>query len=292
MCQDKLTKYLLLPALLLTSSLTLADESYRYSIAGLYLNTDYDNGSASSSLAGGAQLFTKPVSYETGPYEEASFLDRHTNASILLGADSLEIASEDINGNTYVLAVEYAEQTHPYTVGLIFSSSSADDSISGVSFDINSDELTLQAGYYLTPRSRILFGIGHQEGDFSINGSLFSDSESDSYEISYKNLETLNNDRVLSLQVGVKLTESDPNISTTDISLDADYYFNNATSVIVGLEIIGSGDDTEDGINYTIGAQHFINKLTSIGFEIEQFTAHEDDSDESTIKLYLEHRIN
>jgi len=284
--------YILLFTLLFASSLTYANDSYSYSLTGLYDNTSFDDDLESTGLLAGLQIFYQAVSLGRGPYEEAAFLDRQTNFGLALGTQESTYNGESLAGTLVVLTAEYADQSHPYTLGLVYSSNKADDSVSGIDVETSLETLSFQIGAYLNPHSRLLLDIGQITGETTIGNSITTEDDADSYGLTYKNVMSLDDSHAVSILAGFDIKDYDSGIKTTITSLQLDNYLNDATSVIFRADLYKSDNALNEGTIVNFGVRAFIKTMTAVGIMFEKFSAKKAGNDYETVIVTLEHRIN
>jgi len=290
--RNAISLLILWPVLILLSpSLSAADDSYRYSIEGFYQNTENDSDVETTLLLGGFRYYFQPVALGNGPYQEADFLDRQTNILGGFGTAEVDVFSVDVDGNIIMLEFEYADQRTPFTFGVNYTTMDADETISGITLDVNLDMLSFELGYYLTPQSRLSIRISQEEADIDVGGLLLLESDTDTYGIGYKNLTALGQNRFVNLELGFDMIENSIDEKNTEISLLADYYLNLSTGLRAGFAV-NSGDDVFlEGTTLTVGVTAFLSKTAGINFELKKFSADEDNNDEDTIIVSFEARF-
>ena len=269
-----------------------ATDSYQYSIVGAYQNTDDDSNSDSTFILGGLAYFFKPVSLNKGPYAEADFLDRQSYIIGAFGVAEFGFSGIDLDGNAIVIAYTFAEQSTPFTIGLAHSLVEADDTVSGNSVDVESNQSTLNVGYYLTDRSAVQAHVSQGESKFKVNGTVVGESEEDAMGASYRVLTPLSNNRYVGIEIGYERADNIDNETNSEITIDADYYFDLKAGVH-GKYVVNSGDNsTDEGKTITLGFSVFMSRTTQIFFEVGKFSADSDGDDEDSITLDFEHRFN
>ncbi|MCI0506815.1 MAG: putative porin [Gammaproteobacteria bacterium] len=266
-------------------SFSQAQDSYQYVAGAGYANTDYDFDFEITTLLGVFQMYTAPVSYTEGPRAEAAFLNRQPTLLLSYGTVDFEIATESIDGTDLIAGFEYANQNTPFTFGVLYNQAEADETILGTEVEVTQDVLGFQMGYYLTGRSRISVEYSQEENEILVGGSSFVQLEQDTYGVSYKNVNYLENNRFLNINVGAAYIDNDIDEQNTEFVVAADYYFDRAIRVGAGIGI-NSGDNIfEEGTTISVNINAFLSPLASIGFNFEQFSADEPDNDEQTIGM-------
>ena len=269
-----------------------AADSYQYGVAGTYTNSDNDSDFESTLILGGLAYYFKPVSLNKGPYAEADFLDRQSNIIGAFGLAEFDFSGVDVDGNAIVVAYKFAEQSTPFTFGLSHAFIDADDTVSGNSVDIESDQSTLNIGYYLTDRSAIEVHVSQLESEIKINGTVIGESEEDAIGAGYRVLTPLSNNRYVGLEIGYERVDNIDNETNSEIAIDADYYFD-IKAGLHGKYIINSGDvSTDEGKTIALGFSVFTSRTTGIFFELEKFSADKDGNDEDFLSIDFEHRFN
>ena len=280
----------LLLTMILTSPLSaLAQDSYQYIAGGAYWNTDSDGNIESTAILGAFQIYTTPISYLDGPYAEAGFLNRQP--SLLVSFGSVEYDADfgavtpSIDGTILGAGFEYASKDTPFAFGVLYNQAEADDTVINTKLEINYDVLQLRLGYYLTNKSLIRFEYTQTEVEFLGNGTAISNSEADSYSLSFRNLSYLARNQFLGYTIGAAYIDNNADEQNTEFSLSADYYFARTTSL--GAEFtLNSGDDISlEGTTININFGVFFTPMASLNFEYEQFSADEANNDDETIRL-------
>ena len=281
----------LLLAVIIPVSVKAAD-SYQYSVAGLYANSDDDSGFESTLILGGLAYYVKPVSLNKGPYAEAEFLDRQSNIIGAFGLAEFDFSGVDVDGNALLVAYTFAEQSTPFTFGLSHVFIDADDTVSGNSVDIESSQSTLNIGYYLTDRSAVGVHLSQGESEIKVNGTVVGESEDDAIGADYRVLTPLSNNRYAGLKIGYERADNINNETNSEIAIEADYYFD-LKAGLHGKYVVNSGDDsTDEGKTITLGFSVFTSRTTGIFFELEKFSADKDGDDEDSVSIDFEHRFN
>lgn len=284
-------KVILLVVLIIPVSVQ-ASDSYQYSIAGIYENSDDDSDVETTLILGGLAYYFKPVSLNKGPYAEAYFLERQSNIIGAFGLAEFDFSGVDVDGNAIVVAYTFAEQSTPFTFGVAYTLFDIDDSVSGSSVDIESDQTTLNIGYYLTNRSAAEVHVSQAESEFKVDGTVIGESEDDAIGANYRILTPISNNRYVGVEIGYERLDNIDDETNSEIAVEVDYYFD-LKAGLHGKYVINSGDDTTDeGKTIQLGFSIFTSQTTGIFFEIEKFSADKDGDDEDSISFNFEHRFN
>lgn len=267
----------------------MAQDSYQYLVGGGYSDTDSDDAIESNVIFGAFQLYTSPISYRDGPYAEADFLNRQSNFLLSLGSVEFDIdfgaVNPSLDGTILGAGFEYANQSTPFTFGVLYSQAEADDTVFNTNVEINYDVLEFRLGYYINNKSRLGVEYAKAEVELLGNNTSISKSEADTYGVNYQNLIYLANNQFVGFGVDAAYIDNDEDEQNTEFSLAAYYYFNRTAGVGAGIALNSGDDISTEGTTFNVNASFFITPMASIGIEYEQFSADEANNDDETIGL-------
>lgn len=284
---------ILIPAIALTYlPVSQASDTYNMAVGGIYNNIDGDNGIEITMMTLGLQYFLKPVSYDSGPYREASFLHRQSSFIGGVGTANVDFDGTDVDGTNLLAGFQFADPSQPFAASITYNTAQADDTVFGTKIEVTLDATTVQFGYYIDSHSAIGLEYTNSEVEIKISGVGGSfKGETDTYGILYKNVMDLGGDTYLNLEAALNTTENDDNDRNNEISGLVDYYFSRAGSVRAGY-MVNSGDDpSAEGNTLTLGVSFFLQPTFSVGFEMQQFSSDEPNSDSDTVNLEIEGRF-
>ena len=276
----------------ITPAVSAANDSYQSEFAAIYESAEDDSDFESTLMLGGLAYYFKPVSYKNGPYAEADFLDRQTAILGGFGLADLDFGGIDLDGNVFLLAFIFAEQTSPLTFGITYLQLDADENIAGNSVDVTSDTVGFELGFYLDDHSQLSLNISQGETEFEVNGAVTFEDETDVIGIGYKNVMSMSESTFLGLELGYTQEENIIDEKNTTIGVGASYYVDRMTGIVAEFAV-NSGDDTfAEGTTITLGFSKFFSKTAGIYFEYEDFSADEDGGDGTQWSIEFNARFN
>lgn len=253
-------------ALMLT---TIASSSFAYNAqldgGFTYFDIDDDLIDTAGQFDAKGTFYFEPVQNKNGPLNEAAFLGHNSN---VYGKYTYNY----IDSNTYYIADEqYSAETdiHSITAGVEyfyeqfyvngeigFGQNKIETTIANESFKDDYDVTTYRALVGFMPISNLLLAVG-------VDGYQGDDSEDDdtAFAVKAKYVAPVgSNGQYLNL-------EADGSFGDTDnITIGADYYFNQAFSVGTAYNLQDDGEDDVDF--FSVRSKYFINNNLAVGGEV------------------------
>jgi len=269
-----------------------AMEDYQYSVIGLYQNTEDDNNFEATLMMGGLAYYFKPVPSRGGPLEVVDFLNRQTNIIGAYGLVEYDFGGADIDGNAYLIGFTYADPSNPITLGVSYVDYDADDNVATSWVDIDGDQLTLSLGYYLNNHSAIGISLEQSDSEITVNGSVVGESDTDTIGLTYRILESLEDNKFLDVELGYEQYEDIDNDTNSEIMIKAAYYLDQKVGLHGGFAINSGDDSSDEGKTLTIGFSVYMSQSTGVKLDIVKFSADEGGNDEDSVSFEFEHRFN
>lgn len=253
-------------ALMLT---TIASSSFAYNAqldgGFTYFDIDDDLIDTAGQFDAKGTFYFEPVQNKNGPLNEAAFLGHNSN---VYGKYTYNY----VDSNTYYIADEqYSAETdiHSITAGVEyfyeqfyvngeigFGQNKIETTIANESFKDDYDVTTYRALVGFMPISNLLLAVG-------VDGYQGDDSEDDdtAFAVKAKYVAPVgSNGQYLNL-------EADGSFGDTDnITIGADYYFNQAFSVGTAYNLQDDGEDDVDF--FSVRSKYFINNNLAVGGEV------------------------
>lgn len=235
----------------INAQLMSASGEYEYDDS-FYDDTDIDE----SATALSATIFFSEVSTAGVPIREAAFLSK--NSSVTFSAGSATIEYEDDFGDdeieTDAMGVSGRFVLPGSNIILIAGYSTGEvDYDFGPDFDIDTEALTLGAGWYINDRSSLTLTYTETEFDYA-----FFEDETEEYLLMYHQVQDIGSKNHLAFSVYAELYDDGDSYDAFTFGADIAWYFNRQLGAGVRLESISGEDDDLDYEDYSFEVSPFI----------------------------------
>lgn len=273
---------------------------------GSYKNTFYVDRKSSDSLStqsttysSGLTMYFSPVVYGNYPYAEASFVDRQSFVQFYAGQNTVESPLATFDGDVYSAGGKFSSNTFPLSFAYSLRKSTQKGNIDAsgpVALKSETNTQNISLDFHISKLSSIEASYASSNQDRKANGnSYFSGTESN-YEISFKHLSLLGENKYFSLTIQSGIRLSAQNSNSGDIEFDSkrwsvhgNYYFNKSFSVSLDHNryTINSIEQTNGALT-SMGMLHYFNPMTNVSFSLSESSS-DSGSDSSSFYVRVSH---
>ena len=270
-----------------------AQGGYQYEGVMAYTSTDDEDFIDTTVFGVSITMFMEPVSYGDKPYNESGFLARKSNVTLALGQIEYEFdfGFGDVNVDTTAMSAngEYMLSGSSVVVGAGFTMADGDTKIFGSTLEVTLQEVALSVGYYLDPLSKIGLTVKNSELEFDVSSGGGGTLDTDTVLAEYIAVTRMDNGNYAGIHGRLGRIEIE-DIDIDAVQIGGDYYFSRSTSVGATLGYLSSDEQGVGGNSIALRFRHFVDRLTSVSLEYEQFDGDGSGGDSDTTSIKILHR--
>jgi len=270
-----------------------AQGGYQYEGVMAYTSTDDEDFIDTTVFGVSITMFMEPVSYGDKPYNESGFLARKSNVTLALGQIEYEIdlGFGDVDIDTTAMSAngEYMLSGSSVVLGAGFTMADGDKNFFGSKLEVTLQEVSVSVGYYLDPLSKIGLTVKNSELEFDVSGGGGGTLDTDTVLAEYIAVTRMDNGNYAGMHARLARIEIE-DIDIDVAQLGGDYYFSRSTSVGTTLGYLSSDEEGVGGNSLALRFRHFVDRLTSVSLEYEQFNGDGSGGDSDTTSIKILHR--
>jgi len=260
----------------------LASEDYQNELRLFHSKIKEDGGDKTSQTGLAFRGYFVPVTTQGIPLDEAAFLDRAGNVSIVYSDNKFD-GSFELTTDLWGINATLAKQSIPWMLSLSYFNEDG-KTTDPINIDVTSETFDLGVGYFVEDGLLI---VGQYEQTDTKISSAFTDNdlERTTYGVGVKWLHLLSAQTALNLEANVERIRN-KNASKTDdgqnISISGDYYFTPEASAGLWYSKLTHDDKSREGSLLGITAKYFVKPQFSVGVDVGWFDAESagDENDE------------
>jgi len=290
----KLNQLYFAPAIILTllgvNQNLWAETSHQFEIVGSYTDMNSDGSIETSGYMGGIQAYLNPVSAKNYPYAESQFLAREPFVAAGFGHVNLELFSEVIEGNFYMLGGGYRSKKNPVFVEMVYGKTDLDGEINNNKLDYSMISKQFNIGVYFNRLSAAK--ISYAKTNFEINSTTNSEKEDvDQYQLAVKNLLEVSENSFFNVELVAIYEKGSDGDKNQAFGFLTDYYPNQSLGFGFGVKLMKGDNESSEGKDVVLRAKKFVTPNFSLGLTFDKFIADESGNDSQTIQVDGEFRF-
>lgn len=279
--------------LLFCRTLSHAQEDYRFEFLPLYNTANNATNERGIAYSLSMRYYFKPVTIGSGPYAEAAFLERIGAVELAFGRSKAENrAGLNVRGGPfYGGSLVYQKPGASLYLSASYLRSAA-DFFAPFDGGQRSDTYVVQFGRYFGENIRVTLGYLYGMTNLTIPVTgVDRKSTVQGYALTGKWVKELKKTTALALEGIVERSHFDNGTgdgARIELLIGGDYYFTPALNVGLGLRLIQSDNDRDEGTVYSAETRLFLTPKFSFGATYTKFNG---DTDEDRVSLLLVVRI-